>query len=283
MKGHLFFFTRICFLVILAPLALAEIEIITDTLKDGSKGPDLVLLPAGEFKMGCLDKKICYSDEKPRHDVSIPAGIAVMTKEVTFDQYDHYAKSMDVEFPDDYGWGRSSRPVIHVSWDDANDYAMWLSEQTGKKYVLMSESVWEYAARAGTATNYFSGADPSSLCKVANVADISLAKQKQSKPQVNCDDGYGKQTAPVGSFIANDFGLYDMHGNVREWVADCYEDDYRQSPKDHSARLECSEEDYVIRGGAWYSFAWMLTSSSRQYDAPYKSSYSIGFRLMRLP
>src|SRR5205823_12154354 len=117
--------------------------------------------------------------------------------------------------PSDYGWGRGRRPVINVSWDDAKAYAAWLANRTGKAYRLLSEAEWEYAARAGTTTVYFWG-------------------DAIGNNNANCD-GCGsqwdkRQTAPVGSFKSNAFGLYDMAGNVWQWVQDCYHADYQGAP-----------------------------------------------------
>ena len=130
---------------------------------------------------------------------------------------------------------------------------------------------------------YSFGNEAARLCEFANVADISEARRRNGKPLVNCDDGYGKGTAPVASFKANAFGIYDMSGNVREWVQDCYHDNYRNAPVDGTARQDsCDTEDKVLRGGAWFSFPWINSSSTRQNAAPYTASFSIGFRLMRL-
>lgn len=259
-----------------------SLSILTDTLKDGSKGPELIELSVNSYVMGCLDSYECYKDEEPRYTVNIPHGLAIMTKEVSFDQYDKFAKATGVELPADSGWGRNGRPVINVSWDDANAYAAWLSQETGYKYSLPSESVWEYAARAGSDTIYHYGVEPEGLCKFANVADVTAAKEKGWSPLINCNDNVGNRTATVGSYQANAFGLYDMHGNVREWVADCYHKNYRNNPNDGSPRLnDCSNEERVLRGGSWYSFPWILGASTRQYEMPFQASYSIGFRLVR--
>lgn len=253
-----------------------------DTFANGSQGPQMVRLPAVNYKMGCQVKGDCYDDDKPVRVVSIPSGLALMTKEVTFAQYDTFAKSEGYDLPDDKGWGRGDRPVIYVDWEDATAYAEWLSAQTGKHYQLPTEAVWEYAARAGRSGAYFFGDDVLQLCNYANVADISEAKLRNGKPLVNCDDGIGRGTAPVASYQANPFGLYDMSGNVREWMQDCYHDTYRKAPTDSTARLSCDTEENVLRGGAWFSFPWINSSSTRQSAAPFASSFSIGFRLMRI-
>ena len=258
------------------------LTLFSDKTIDNIEGPELVVLPAGQYLMGCLDQSECYRDEKPRHNVTIADGIAFMTKEVTFAQYNRFVVATGSEKPDDKGWGESHRPVINVSWDDAVAYAEWLSSVTGYHYRLPSEAEWEYAARAGVDTVYHNGSNVESLCLVANVADITQAKEKNSKPLINCDDAVGSKTSVVGSYKPNAFGIYDMHGNVREWVADCYHKNYRGAPIDGSARLDdCSEEERVLRGGSWYSFPWILGASTRESAMPFMASYSIGFRLVR--
>ena len=163
-----------------------------DSLADGGSGPEMVWIPAGSFRMGDIQGG-GDSDEKPVHRVSV--GKFAMGKfEVTFAEYDKFAQATGRKKPNDRGWGRGNRPVINVSWNDATAYAKWLSNQTGKTYRLPTEAEWEYAARAGTETKYWWGND--------------LGKNRAA-----CD-GCGsqwdnKQTAPVGSFSANKFGLYD--------------------------------------------------------------------------
>ena len=187
--------------------------------------------------------------------------------EVTFADYDRFAEATSRTKPSDEGWGRGSRPVINVSWNDAKAYATWLSAQTGKTYRLPSESEWEYAARAGTRTRYSWG------------NDIGVNR-------ANCD-GCGsewdnRRTAPVGSFAANGFGLFDMHGNVWEWVEDCGHNNYQGAPMDGSAWTNaCALSSAVVRGGSWYSNPRGLRSAIRFRFAPsYRYSF-FGFRLVQ--
>lgn len=265
-----------------APLP-TEADFFNDRLANGEAGPKMVRLPAASYVMGCQVASDCYDDDRPLRLVTIPEGVALMVHEVSFSQYDAYAKAANIELPDDRGWGRGDRPVINVTWDDAVAYAQWLSQQTGQHYQLPSESVWEYAARAGTTTPFFFGDDINQLCLYGNVADISEARDRGGKPLINCDDGVGRRTAPVASYKPNPFGLYDMNGNVREWLQDCYHDSYRNAPSDGSARVDdCNTEEQVLRGGAWFSFPWISASSTRQSAEPYAASFSMGFRLMRI-
>jgi len=144
--------------------------------------------------------------------------------EVTFEEYDRFADATGRDKPKDKGWGRGKRPVINVSWDDAKAYVDWLSEQTDESYGLPSEAQWEYAARAGTTTKYWWG----------NTAYHEYANYGTEKCCAGLKTGKDKwkNTSPVGSFEPNPFGLYDMVGNVWEWVADPYHDNYNGAPKD---------------------------------------------------
>lgn len=128
-----------------------------------------------------------------------------------------FAKATGKEKPNDEGWGRGNRPVIHVSWDDAMDYAVWLSKQTNQKYRLPTEAEWEYSVRAKTKTARYWGDDPNDACDYANVRDKTLDQEKSWGEIHNCTDGY-VYTAPVGRFSENNFCLFDLLGNVWEWT-----------------------------------------------------------------
>lgn len=227
--------------------------------------PEMVVIPAGHFQMGCVSGINCGSDEKPVHEVKI-ASFALSKYEVTFEEYDAFTDATGRERADDRGWGRGQRPVINVSWYDAMAYAAWLSKQTGKTYRLPSEAEWEYAARAGTTTKYSWG----------NEIGINRA---------NCD-GCGSQwdnkmTAPVGSFEANSWGLYDMHGNVWEWVQDCWNENYEGAPADGSAWTPGDCSGRVLRGGSWYTDPGSLRSAIRfSYTTGFRFS-GFGFRVLR--
>ena len=169
--------------------------------------------------------------------MSIGQSFALSKFEVTFAQWDACVVDGGCNGyrPDDLGWERGSRPVIQVSWEDAQTYVSWLSRSTGENYRLPSESEWEYAARAGSTTQYNWGNDI-------------------GRNRANCD-GCGSQwnqrTAPVGSFAANAFGLHDMHGNVYEWVQDCWNLSYAGAPTDGRAWVHGDCEIRVVRGGSW--------------------------------
>ena len=207
-------------------------------------------------------------DEEPLRRVRIDYRFAVGVYEVTFAEW--YA-CMDAGgcgsyVPDDMRWGRGNRPVINVSWDDAQSYVSWLSARTGKTYRLLSESEWEYVARAGTETAYSWG------------DSIGVNRANCEGCGSQWDD---KMTAPVGSFAANVWGVYDMHGNVWEWVQDCYNDSYEGAPTDGSAWTseDCSER--VLRGGSAKSVPSYLRSARRLSHTTGSRYRDLGFRVAR--
>ena len=239
-------------------------SVFRDRLEGGGEGPAMVVVPAGHFRMGCLSNDDdCYDDEKPVREVAIPAPFALSVHEVTFADYDRFTYPNKVE---DEGWGRDRRPVVYVRWNHAREYVEWLSARTGAEYRLPSEAEWEYAARAGTATKYHWG----------NELGVNRA---------NCDvcgsEWDNRQTAPVGSFAPNAFGLHDMHGNVWEWVEDCWNDTYADAPTDGSAWVAGDCIDRVLRGGSWGNSPRNLRAAIRA-GVPSGSRFPIaGFRVAR--
>ncbi|MDP3280168.1 MAG: SUMF1/EgtB/PvdO family nonheme iron enzyme [Nitrosomonas sp.] len=187
-----------------------------DPLKSGGEGPLLTVIPAGRFLMGSPQDEPGRSEgESPQHEVIIAQPFALGVYAVTFAEYDRFCAATGRKAPADYDWGRENRPVIDVSWHDAQAYCGWLNEQTGQSYRLLSEAEWEYACRAGTQTPFYTG-------KTIN------------SDQANFNKKHGR-TLLVGSFAPNAFGLYDMHGNVWEWTQDCWHENYRGAPNDGSA------------------------------------------------
>jgi formylglycine-generating enzyme required for sulfatase activity len=174
--------------------------------------------------------------------------------------------------PHDQNWGRGTQPIINVNWNDAQQYVTWLSAVTGKTYRLLSESEYEYVTRAGNTTNYPWGNDI----------------RPDGQAMANCD-GCGsswdkRQTAPVESFLPNKFGLYNMVGNVWEWVEDCWHDNYEDAPSDGSAWTEASSGicyDHVARGGSWFNTSEDLHSAARMFFAVGARSNDLGFRVAR--
>ena len=243
-------------------------EVFRDRLKSGSEGPEMIVVPTGKFRMGDIQGKH-GKNEQPVHEVHIARRFAMSRYEITFDQYDDFAKATGRDLPDDEGWGRGRQPVIHVSWNDAVAYAKWLFQQTGKHYRLPTEAEWEYAARAGTETVYWWGNEV----------------QQGSANCRGCGSRWdGKQAAPVGSFKSNQFGLYDTAGNVAERVQDCWHENYEGAPTEGSAWEEKNGGDCgrrVIRGGAWVKAHDLARSSHRFSNRPTRSSRALGFRLVR--
>jgi formylglycine-generating enzyme required for sulfatase activity len=233
-----------------------------ELVRDCPDCPELVVLPAGDFEMGANVTPF----EKPEHRVTIPKPFAIGRREVTFDEWDACAATGACKHrPDDHGWGRGNRPVIDVSWDDAKLYVAWLSQLTGRKYRLPSEAEWEYAARGGTKSTFWWGGDT-------------------GNGNANCEDCGGpprRQTVPTGSFRPNGFGLYDTAGNVAEWVEDCWNDNYRNAPRDGSAWATGQCRQRVLRGGSFGSRANVIRSAARfRYDQDVRY-YANGFRVVR--
>ena len=234
-----------------------------DRFQDCALCPEMVVLPAGEFLMGSPSGEAeREDDEGPQHRVRIAQPFAVGVFEVTFAEWDACRQDGGcVSFADDEGWGRAERPVINESWDDAQAYVRWLSGKTGGQYRLPSEAEWEYAARAGTVTPFYFGTSISGRL-------------------ANCCKDYG-MTLPGGAFPANGFGLHDMHGNVWEWVQDCWNDSYGGAPSDGSAWQSGDCAKRVLRGGSWYVDPRNLRSANRfRYDSGFRGS-DFGFRVAR--
>jgi formylglycine-generating enzyme required for sulfatase activity len=228
--------------------------------RGGLLEPEMVKVlkvPTGKFHMGGDSP-----DAIPSRQVTIKP-FAVGRYEVTFEQYDQFALATGRQLPSDSGWGRGRRPVISVSWRDAVDYATWLSQQTGKRYRLPTESEWEYAARNGGKDETWAG----------------TSKKDQLKEYAVYDT---KGTEPVGSKQRNGIGLYDMSGNVWEWVEDCWHGNYTGAPTDGSSWLEagggnCSQR--VLRGGSWLNKPSSLRASHRYWNQADNRYNIIGFRL----
>jgi formylglycine-generating enzyme required for sulfatase activity len=243
--------------------------------------PEMVVVPAGSFTMGSPEGEEGDADERPQRKVTIARPFAVGRFEVTFAEWDAcFTDGGCRHSPGDNGWGRGNRPVINVSWDNiAKEYLPWLSRKTGRGYRLLTEAEWEYAARAGTASRYSFGDRASELCTYGNVGDLT-AKDKAPEAMVApCRDGYAN-TSPVGAFKANAFNLHDMHGNVWEWVQDCY-GDYRGAPADGSANATADCTSRVIRGASWSNGPTMVRAAVRGRLSAGSPASNDGFRVAR--
>jgi formylglycine-generating enzyme required for sulfatase activity len=247
-------------------LAQAEPEhsAVPQTFRDCPDCPEMVRIPAGSFVMGSTDGD---KDEMPAHQVHIDKPLAAGKYEITFAEWDACAADAGCKNkqPSDEGWGRGRHPVVNVSWNDAKEYVVWLSGKTGKPYRLLTEAEWEYAARAGSTGKYAFG----------ETLDAKQAKFSTGKQSVG-------ETAEVGSFPANAWGLHDMHGNVWEWVEDCYLPGYDGASADGSPRSGpgCGA-NRVLRGGSWDYKPEDLRSALRYRLPPYYRVDEIGFRVAR--
>ena len=245
-----------------------------DRFRDCPECPEMVVVPSGTFRMGAPEsEEQSGSNERPVHTVSVRS-FAVGVYEVTFAEWDDCVSSGGCEGyrPPDNGWGRDRYPVINVSWDDAKSYVQWLSSRTGERYRLLSESEWEYAARAGPTTPFHTG------------ATISTGQANYNGNHAygsGLEGVYRKRTVPVGSFPPNGWGLHDVHGNVWEWVEDCWNGGYAGAPTDGSAweRGDCSNR--VLRGGSWYVYPRKLRSAARFRTDSGNRYYYFGFRVAR--
>jgi formylglycine-generating enzyme required for sulfatase activity len=236
--------------------------------KECARGcPTMVVVPAGRFTMGSPEGEEGRSDDEgPQHDVTIAEPFAVGKSEVTFADWDNcVAAGACQKVLDDNFWGRDDRPVINVSWDDAQQYVAWLSRITGKKYRLLTEAEWEYAARARHKTRFSFGDD-----------------EKLLEQHAWYDDGKPNSgTHPVAKKAANAFGLHDMHGNVFEWVEDVYHASYEGAPTDGSFWGKDGEARRVVRGGSWDYVPRSLRSANRGWNSTGYRSNNLGFRLAR--
>ena len=239
------------------------------TFRDCAACPVMAVLPAGSFTMGSPShERGRYDSEGPQRRVTIERPFAVGQYEVTFAEWDACASAGGCSHrPSDEGWGRGRRPVMNVSWNDAKEYVRWLSRRTGKRYRLLSEAEWEYAARAGTRTRYHWG---DSVGHNRAACDACGSRWDDDR------------TAPVGSFGANRFGLHDVHGNVSEWVEDCWHDSYRGAPSNGRAWTfggNCGRR--VGRGGSWSNVPRHLRAAVRGRDSAGVRDVNNGFRVAR--
>lgn len=238
-------------------------NIFQDALQDGSYGPEMISLPAGQFQMGDLNNQ-GDDNEKPIQTIIFSHSFALSRYEVTFEEYDHFADITKRKRPEDEGWGRGLQPVINVSWQDANAYVKWLAANTGQAYRLPSEAEWEYAARSGTSSAYWWGNELSTERAVCD----------------GCGSRWdAKQPAPVGALAANPWGLHDLNGNVDEWVQDCYSDTYTGHPTNGGARADSNCTYRAMRGGSWFDIGRVVRSASRYRHPPDASRNTWGFRV----
>ena len=263
----------------LAPAPSPEVEAVDrplaagDVLRDCPECPALVVVPAGGFMMGSPASEGGQPNEWPQHQVRLGEPLAVGVYEVTFDEWDACVSGGGCNGyrPPSGGWGRGTRPVVGVNWEDAESFVRWLSRATGYGYRLLSEAEWEYAARAGTTEARYWDPAGAVQCRYANGDD----------DHAPCPDGYPR-TAPVGSYEPNGFGLHDMLGNVFEWTQDCWDGlGYAGSPTDGRAWEAGECVSRVVRGGAWSSEPRVLRAAFRGGTSAVSRVGELGFRVVR--
>jgi formylglycine-generating enzyme required for sulfatase activity len=240
-----------------------------DSFRECGLCPEMVVIPAGDFMIGSpMHEEGRYDDEGPQRKVTIAKPFAMARFETTFEEWDAcHAAGACAYRPGDQGWGRGVQPVINISWNDVQRYVEWLAQRTGKPYRLPSEAEWEYAARAGGDKAYAWGDAP-------------------GQNNANCD-GCGsrwdnKQAAPVGSFAPNTFGLHDMHGNVWEWVQDCFTSSYDHMSADGAANVrigDCNRR--ILRSGSWRFRPGYMRAANRGRDTADQRVNNYGFRVVR--
>lgn len=233
--------------------------------------PEMVIIPAGSFVLGRAEAPdFLIVDERPTHRVTFSRPFAVARFETTYAEWDACLRAgacprVGVDgkpVADDEGWGRGRQPVINVSWDEAQTYVRWLSQHTGERYRLLSEAEWEYAARSGVTTQFSTG-------------------EVITRDQANIGSRNLERSMPVGAFMPNAFGLNDVHGNVYEWVQDCYAEGYEDAPDDGSAFERPACQDRIMRGGSFNHVDYMVRLGSRNRMGADWRLYTVGFRVAR--
>lgn len=232
--------------------------------QDSPYAPKMVVAPRGSYRMGSAASESGHiPDESPLHFVQIPNDFCVGIFPVTFSEWDACIEGSGCKgySPDDLGWGRGRRPVINVSWEDAQGYCAWLTENTGHKYRLLTESEWEYVARSGSDSRFHFGEEISEL-------EANFSRTRSG-------------TVEVGRFSPNEFGIYDVHGNVWEWTQDKYHTDYAMAPIDGTAWEDGTSPWRVLRGGAWTDHADRIRSAVRNRNRENCRGSVYGFRVAR--
>ena len=287
-------------------------QVFTDSFVDlPGKTSAMVVIPTGQFQMGMADDaKDHLEAAMPRHQVTVSKGFAMARSAITVAQFREFVRASgyvpdsvkldgssvydersgamredsSATWQDDYAGHKAddTLPVVNISWDDAAAYAAWLTQRTGKPYRLPSEAEFEYALRGGTTSRYWWGnkVPKRNVENLTGSGDRSHSGRRWSNAFKGYRDGFWGP-APVMSFAANPFGLYDINGNVSEWVADCWHDSYLRAPDNGSAWLNPGCRAHVLRGGSWGSSPEQVDSAYRQGANGDVRSGRVGFRVLR--
>jgi formylglycine-generating enzyme required for sulfatase activity len=293
--------------------AAAQAPAVGTTFRDCPECPELVVVPAGSFTMGATPEEVAAAGlpaeqgarEVPAHTVTIARPFAVGKYELTVAEYRAFSDAtgrpptMNCITWDsaamkwqavaganwrEPGYPQTDRhPVGCLTLADAQAYVEWLSAKTGQRYRVPSEAEWEYIAHAGTRDPI--GSSRADICKVGNVSDAARAKAHPGADQDDtrffaCDDGH-VYAAPVGSYPANAWGLYDVIGNIWEWTEDCFIPHYNGAPTDGSAWIVPGCDRRIVRSGGWYSRVWFVRPTGRSREAPDYRSSTLGLRVVR--
>jgi len=272
------------------------------SFRDCPDCPLMVVTPPGRFVMGSPPTEKVRGTDEDQHPVTIGYALAIAREPVTRGEFARFVRETgrtvsgcsrmrlttndlgplpDASW-DNLPWQTDRHPVVCVSWQDAKAYTAWLSKRAGRPYRLLSEAEWEYAARAGTTSARYFGDDPAKQCRYANGADASgRARHPEWAGSADCNDGF-PETAPVGHFPPNAFGLRDMLGNALQWVEDCYRGDYKGVPVDGAPMEICNAKGHrVARGGAWNVPPGWIKAAGRDVERPEARVECIGFRVAR--
>lgn len=270
-----------------------------DVFRDCPGCPEMVVVPSGSFRMGDIAGG-GESSERPVHRVTIPEAFAIGRYEVTVGQFREFANETGYrteggchlwtgsawEIDSSKSWQgpgfnqTDQHPAGCVNWDDAVAYSTWLARKTGQSYRLLSEAEWEYAQRAGAEALWSHGNNETGICRYGNARDDTYRSNTNDTAGAQCDDG-NRTKAPVGSYQPNEFGLYDMTGNVYEWTQDCWNESYTGAPIDGSSWMSGDCSRHTLRGGSWPSRPWGLRSAFRRNFETGNRSNNFGFRVAR--
>jgi len=256
----------------------ADYSAFQDKLADGTSGPVMIYLPAGSFMMGSPSDEFARDvDEGVQREIAVNA-FAISKAEVSFAEYERFARAIGKPLPSDNGWGFGERPAINVSWHEAREYALWLGRQTGHRYRLPTEAEWEYAARAGTR-------GPCVFGQCLSSEQVNISGQ-DSIPNCEPIDTNRAKTLPVRTLQTNPWGLYHVHGNVREWVEDCWLGnlEYPSAKPLYIAEgggCGVAGHKRVVRGGSWSSTQRSSRISNRFAIGESERSSEVGIRLAR--